>query len=98
MSLSLRNDLAPPLRVWPWTRSITLRRVRCAAFFLATWPCLTLAQTVAGLYLSLPLANTENAGDLKAFWQGQTLGWDFGEDGAQTMMLVDSLPVNPGDP
>jgi hypothetical protein len=46
----------------------------------------------------LPLANTENAGDLKAFWQGQTLGWDFGEDGAQTMMLVDSLPVNPGDP
>jgi len=36
---------------------------------------------------------TKNAGDLKVFWQGPTLGWDFGGDGARTMMLVYSLPV-----
>jgi hypothetical protein len=31
---------------------------------------------------------TKNAGDLKVFWQGPTLGWDFGGGGARTMMLV----------
>jgi hypothetical protein len=36
---------------------------------------------------------TKNAGDLKVFWQGPTLGWDFGGDGARTMMLVYSLPA-----
>ena len=36
---------------------------------------------------------TKNAGDLKVFWQGPTLGWDFGGDGARTMMLVCSLPA-----
>jgi hypothetical protein len=36
---------------------------------------------------------TKNAGDLKVFWQRPTLGWDFGGDGARTMMLVYSLPA-----
>jgi hypothetical protein len=36
---------------------------------------------------------TKNAGDLKVFWQGPTLGWDFGGDGARTMMLVYGLPA-----
>jgi hypothetical protein len=36
---------------------------------------------------------TKNAGDLKVFWQGPTFGWDFGGDGARTMMLVYSLPA-----
>jgi len=36
---------------------------------------------------------TKNAGDLKVFWQGPSLGWDFGGDGARTMMLVYSLPA-----
>jgi hypothetical protein len=35
---------------------------------------------------------TKNAGDLKVFWQGPSLGWDFGGDGARTMMLVYRLP------
>src|SRR5262249_30759879 len=35
---------------------------------------------------------TKNAGDLRVFWQGPTLGWDFGGEGARTMMLVYSLP------
>jgi hypothetical protein len=38
---------------------------------------------------------TKNAGDLKVFWQGQTVGWDFGGDGARTMMLVYRLPATP---
>jgi hypothetical protein len=36
---------------------------------------------------------TKNAGDLKVFWQGPSLGWDFGGDGARTMMLVYKLPA-----
>jgi hypothetical protein len=35
---------------------------------------------------------TKNAGDLKVYWQGPTVGWDFGGEGARTMMLVYSLP------
>ena len=38
---------------------------------------------------------TKNAGDLKVFWQGPTVGWDFGGDGARTMMLVYRLPATP---
>jgi hypothetical protein len=36
---------------------------------------------------------TKNAGDLKVYWQGPTVGWDFGGEGARTMMLVYSLPA-----
>ena len=38
---------------------------------------------------------TKNAGDLKVFWQGPTVGWDFGGDGVRTMMLVYRLPATP---
>jgi hypothetical protein len=36
---------------------------------------------------------TKNAGDLKVFWQGPSVGWDFGGEGARTMMLVYKLPA-----
>ncbi len=36
---------------------------------------------------------TKNAGDLKVYWQGPTLGWDVGGEGARTMMLVYNLPA-----
>jgi hypothetical protein len=36
---------------------------------------------------------TKNAGDLRVFWQGPSLGFDFGGEGARTMMLVYSLPA-----
>jgi hypothetical protein len=36
---------------------------------------------------------TKNAGDLKVFWQGPSIGWDFGGEGARTMMLVYKLPA-----
>lgn len=36
---------------------------------------------------------TKNAGDLRVFWQGPSFGWDFGGEGARTMMLVYNLPA-----
>jgi hypothetical protein len=36
---------------------------------------------------------TRNAGNHKIFWQGPSLGWDFGGDGARVMMLIYNLPV-----
>ena len=35
---------------------------------------------------------TRNAGDVRVFWEGPSLGFDAGGDGARTMMLVYSLP------
>ena len=35
---------------------------------------------------------TRNAGNHKVFWQGPSVGWDFGGDGARVMMLVYGLP------
>jgi hypothetical protein len=35
---------------------------------------------------------TRNAGDVRVFWEGPSLGFDYGADGARTMMLVYSLP------
>lgn len=36
---------------------------------------------------------TRNAGNHKVFWQGPSVGWDFGADGARVMMLVYGLPT-----
>ena len=35
---------------------------------------------------------TKNAGQHELFWQGPSLGWDYGGDGNRTMMLVYNLP------
>ena len=35
---------------------------------------------------------TKNAGDLKVYWQGPSIGWDVGGEGARTMMLIYNLP------
>ena len=34
---------------------------------------------------------TKNAGTRPVYWQGPSVGWDFGGDGARTMMLVYDL-------
>jgi hypothetical protein len=34
---------------------------------------------------------TKNAGDHNVFWQGPSIGWDFGGEGSRTMMLVYNL-------
>jgi hypothetical protein len=47
----------------------------------------------AGLRYGEGLLNTKNAGDLKVFGQGPSLGYDFGGDCARTMMLDNNLPT-----
>lgn len=47
---------------------------------------------VGGLRYGEGTLFTRNAGDLKLFWQGPSLGWDFGGDGARTMILVYNMP------
>ncbi|GIK80238.1 MAG: DUF1134 domain-containing protein [Pseudorhodoplanes sp.] len=47
---------------------------------------------VAGLRYGEGTLFTKNAGDLRVFWQGPSIGFDAGGDGARTMMLVYNLP------
>jgi hypothetical protein len=46
----------------------------------------------AGLRYGEGTLYTKNAGDLRVYWQGPSLGWDVGGEGARTMMLVYNLP------
>jgi hypothetical protein len=48
---------------------------------------------IGGLRYGEGLMYTRNAGDLKVFWQGPSLGFDAGADGDRTMMLVYNLPA-----
>jgi hypothetical protein len=48
---------------------------------------------VAGLRYGEGMLYTKNAGDLKVYWQGPSLGFDWGGDGARTMTLVYNLPA-----
>lgn len=47
---------------------------------------------VGGLRYGEGRLNTRDRGNRKIYWQGPSLGWDFGGDGARTMMLVYNLP------
>jgi hypothetical protein len=47
---------------------------------------------VAGLRYGEGTLYTRNAGDLRVFWQGPSVGFDMGGEGARTMMLVYNLP------
>ena len=47
---------------------------------------------VAGLRYGEGTLFTRNAGERKIFWQGPSLGFDWGGDGARTMILVYNLP------
>jgi hypothetical protein len=47
---------------------------------------------VGGLRYGEGTLYTRNAGDRRVFWQGPSLGFDFGGDGSRTMMLVYNLP------
>jgi hypothetical protein len=47
---------------------------------------------VAGLRYGEGTLYTKNAGDLRVFWQGPSVGFDWGGDGARTMTLVYNLP------
>ena len=46
---------------------------------------------IGGLTYGEGTLYTKNAGDHKVFWQGPSLGWDFGGNGDRMMMLVYNL-------
>jgi hypothetical protein len=48
---------------------------------------------VAGARYGEGVMYTRNAGDMKVYWQGPSLGFDAGVDGDRTMMLVYNLPA-----
>ena len=48
---------------------------------------------MAGVRYGDGVLYTKNAGDLRVFWQGPSVGFDFGGEGARTMMLIYSLPA-----
>lgn len=48
---------------------------------------------VGGLRYGEGMMYTRNAGDRRIFWQGPSIGFDAGADGARTMMLVYNLPA-----
>ncbi|MGB6341228.1 MAG: DUF1134 domain-containing protein [Xanthobacteraceae bacterium] len=48
---------------------------------------------VGGLRYGDGTLYTKNAGDLRVFWEGPSIGFDAGADGARTMMLVYNLPA-----
>ena len=48
---------------------------------------------IAGLRYGEGTLYTKNAGDLKVYWQGPSVGFDWGGDGARTMTLVYNLPA-----
>jgi hypothetical protein len=48
---------------------------------------------IAGLRYGEGTLFTKNAGDRRVYWQGPSVGFDAGGEGARTMMLVYSLPA-----
>lgn len=48
---------------------------------------------IGGLRYGEGVMYTRNAGDKKVFWQGPSLGVDYGADGDRTMMLIYNLPA-----
>lgn len=51
---------------------------------------------IAGLRYGEGVLYTKDAGEHRVFWQGPSIGYDFGAEGSKTMVLVYNLH-NPGD-
>ena len=48
---------------------------------------------MAGLRYGEGTLYTKNAGDLRVYWQGPSVGFDWGGAGSRTMMLIYNLPA-----
>lgn len=48
---------------------------------------------IGGLRYGEGYLYTKNAGDHHVYWQGPSIGWDYGIDGNRTMMLIYNLPT-----
>jgi hypothetical protein len=51
---------------------------------------------IAGLRYGEGILYTKDAGDHRVYWQGPSLGYDFGAEGSKTMVLVYNLR-SPGE-
>ncbi len=51
------------------------------------------AAFIGGLRYGRGTLFTKTAGHHRVYWQGPSVGWDFGGDGDRTMMLVYNLPA-----
>ena len=47
---------------------------------------------IGGLRYGEGQLNTRDRGKTKVYWQGPSIGWDFGGEGSRTMMLIYNLP------
>jgi hypothetical protein len=48
---------------------------------------------IGGLRYGEGMLYTKNAGDMRVYWQGPSIGFDWGGAGSRTMMLVYNLPA-----
>jgi len=79
VSRGLALTIQEAVRRWGQPNGYVLGQEASGAFF-------------GGLRYGEGVLYTRNAGDRHVFWQGPSLGFDLGGDGARTMMLVYNLP------
>ncbi|MFC7396324.1 DUF1134 domain-containing protein [Chelatococcus sp. GCM10030263] len=79
VSRGLALTIQEAVRRWGQPNGYVLGQEASGAFF-------------GGLRYGEGMFYTRNAGDRRVFWQGPSLGFDVGGDGARTMMLIYNLP------
>ena len=80
LSRGLAMAVQEAVRRWGEPNGYILGQEASAAFF-------------GGLRYGEGVLHTRNVGSHRVFWQGPSLGFDLGGDGARTMMLVYNLPA-----
>lgn len=80
ISRGLASAVEEATRRWGQPNAYVLGQEASAAF-------------IAGARYGEGVMYTRNAGDMRLYWQGPSLGFDAGADGARTMMLVYNLPA-----
>ena len=80
LSRGLALAVQEAVRRWGEPNGYILGQEASAAFF-------------GGLRYGEGMLHTRNVGSHRVFWQGPSLGFDLGGDGARTMMLVYNLPA-----
>jgi hypothetical protein len=79
VSRGLALTIQEAVRRWGQPNGYVLGQEASGAFF-------------GGLRYGEGVLYTRNAGDRRVFWQGPSLGFDVGGEGARTMMLIYNLP------
>jgi hypothetical protein len=80
LSRGLALTVQEAVRRWGEPNGYILGQEASAAFF-------------GGLRYGEGMLHTRNAGSHRVFWQGPSVGFDLGGEGARTMMLIYNLPA-----